>query len=1133
MKQRHCFLALLLALVLLLCACSPKDNVIASKPLPEFVPTEEDTPLVELAAPAVDLTLEPIGARKETTTEAVFADGVVTYTITDSENTIVYTVDTNAEAVKKGLIEVKVSFNGSEPITAVSKAGLSYLTKDEKQLSAPQFADAATTQMAYSFDPDSKTLTLDYLDEYDGVKSPKTFVFTPKGYSLMISIDSSSARGLGGYYSVQTGQSEGIEAPKRYTSEYAEDLSVTDVSGEYFLSAYLDRAKSNGTKFLNYPGTEKNGTYHGMEMAYELNSAGQKNPISERFYITVSDAMLDCVYFTNAQKSAYRDQLNDQIIYDNWIWDVGYLGRAENYTALAEEYLLTDVTLVEHRWQYGTLDIANPVHYPANDGQWGSVEDFETYIASVKEAGWDVVLHEDYWFNQPFEGNYYYYNIQDYFPEFETVEEALAQDANGEPRIGWASTDESYVEALGGQPYISYAHRSDMMAKYADLEGEKIEADYDPQGSFLDVNGGVDPEWMSQVTYNAETPYGRSLAQVYADNAVMFETVRENYQGPVMSEGAQGARSVGSIYAGWLDSSSREISSGSQARIMPDYELKYIRELMVNQGMGPPGRFANAGGETMDFDKYNATSIAYGHTGFIGDMHYSAGIDTSEILNVYYLFRALQPQYLDTSVDVESILYYDDAGNGMVLEDALRSGYNFRAARLYIAYSNGLEIYLNFASDNWVVELNGHEYVLDMNGWAAENPNEEFVEYSCLIGEHRVDYVKCKDYTYVNPRGQKVDFGDGLVTNSLLVITADGQEVERSPLMNKTSFQTLSTGVQGENGLTYYMTSDGVEMVPFANFVADGGNTGNGAWLNDDGTFMDITFVIGDPNQNPNFIVGKPSDKGGIIMEYEAQMDGILTLETWTSAYSDDFEITIAMNSLDNVIDTFTCKNQGVKTNNYELDVKKGDRIYLRYMPINRKEGAHFGTMNSVFYGVKEKAAEDTWDENAKSISFQKMSTGVQGERGLTYYMSPDGVTLVPFENFEADGGQTGNGAWINEDGTIMDITFVKGDPNQNQDFMVGKVHDKGSLVMEYKAQKDCSISLWSWTAGYASEFTVTVAAGSLDNVVGTYDVGNGGVSTGEFAFNLKEGDVIYLIYTPKTPAQGVHFGVMNTITFK
>ena len=201
-----------------------------------------------------------------------------------------------------------------------------------------------------------------------------------------------------------------------------------------------------------------------------------------------------------------------------------------------------------------------------------------------------------------------------------------------------------------------------------------------------------------------------------------------------------------------------------------------------------------------------------------------------------------------------------------------------------------------------------------------------------------------------------------------------------------------------------------------------------------------------------------------------------------------------------------------------------GDVIYLVYTPKAPAEGVHFGVMNTVTYPKPEPVPV--------SASFQSLSTGVQGEKGLTYYMSPDGVELVPFANFVADGGQSGNGAWINEDGTIMDVTFVIGDPNQNPDFMVGKVHDKGSVVMEYKAPVDGPLHLWAWAVGYGSEFTLTIATGTLDNVVATVDVPNGAAVANEYDFELAAGDAVYMIYTPKAPAEGVHFGVMNTVTY-
>lgn len=718
----------------------------------QLLPEMMEDPLAELA---LDVTLEPIGARNTGDTTTTFENGVAAFTFADGTNTVQYTVDTTSDKVRGGVIEVYSSFNGGKPIVAVTDAGVGYLTLEGKQMSPLKFAKEADVKLETQFDEAAGALKLIYEDTYEGIVNQKIYTYQLKNQSLVVMVESGSTRGCGGYRSFETGSSYEIEESSIHSSIYVEEVSVTDVNGEYFLSAYLDKAKTYSTRVLNQPNDDINGSVHGMYAQYELNSAGETNPLRERLYITVSDKFLDCVYLSNGEKSAYRDTLNTQIIYDNWQYNNTYTDRKEFYTMLAEKYGMTDVLLVEHRWQRDTLDISNPAHYPAST-HWGSAESFEDYISTVRENGWTLALHEDYWFIQPSETNQYWNDIQTYFPEVEQVEDVVTQLADGTLRFGWKDT--------------SYANRSDMMAKYATIESTQIENAYNPEASFLDVNGGVDPNEMNQVTLNANTDQSRTLAHVVADNANLFQTVRDIYQGPVISEGAQGSRSFGSAYAGWLDSGSREITDCSNCQIMPDYELVYIRPLMANQGMGPPARFqVNVKAQKYDFDKYNTTCIAYGHSGFIGEIHYG-GIDEMQMVNTYYMFRAIQEQYLDSNVTVEAIEYYDADNNPMELEEALRSGYDFRAAKLRLLYANGLEIYLNFSEDVWTVELNGHTYRLDKNGYAAENPELEFVQYSCLNGDVRVDYVDCKAYTYLNPRGNQVTFENGMTTDTMQII---------------------------------------------------------------------------------------------------------------------------------------------------------------------------------------------------------------------------------------------------------------------------------------------------------------------------------------------------------------------------
>ena len=719
----------------------------------------EITAAVELAEPVQDITLEPIGARHQTETAVTFDNGVAVFTTCDKNNHIVYTVDTNHDKVRRGVLHITASMNGSAPVVAVTDAGAAYLTCQGETLNPSQFANVADVEMEAQFDEEAQKLTLCYTDIYEQVKNTKTYTFGLKGYTLMVGVDSPSVRGKGGYCSFQSGASDNIQNAAIHNSIYVEEISVTDAGGQFFLSAYPDKAKSNGTRFCNEPSVTETGSIHGLCACYELNSHQQTNPLRERFYVTVSDVFLDCVYLTNGQPSEHLSQLVDRVILDSWNWQEPYKTREANLAAVIQENGLTDSILVEHRWQYATLDMANPVHYPANTSLWGTEEEFQSYLKTIRDLGCLVFLHEDYWFIHHNEDNYYYNDIRSCFPELNSIEDAIAQNADGTRRVGWQSDgkDPSYAIVLRGRPYVSYATRSDMLAKYADREGKKIQKTYNPDGSFLDVNGGVDPDWMNQLTYNADCAYGRTLAQVIADNVQMFQVIRNNYRGAVMSEGAQGVRSFGSAYAGWLESGSREITDCCHCMIMPDYELKYIRPIMINQGMGPLGRFlVGAEDQAVAMDKYTAAAIAYGHTGFVSGMVPDTYEHKDRMINDYYMFRALQPQYLAAGVDVESILYFDANGKAMVLEEALRSGYDFRSARLKIAYSNGLELCLNFSTENWNVNLGGETYALDLNSWVAVNPCEEFEEFSCLVDGCRVDYVGSKLYTYVNTRGRQV-----------------------------------------------------------------------------------------------------------------------------------------------------------------------------------------------------------------------------------------------------------------------------------------------------------------------------------------------------------------------------------------
>ncbi|WP_053202454.1 hypothetical protein [Jiangella muralis] len=1105
------------------------------------------TPLAPLAW---DIQLRPVASRRTGTTNASYdtVNGLCTFTYTAAGQTVVYTVDLTSPQVQDGLIQVGVRVDGHAAITAVAGAGTYYLPLTGSELTPEGLAGAAATSMTTAFA--GQVLTLTYTDSLGGIDSTKTFSFQLLNKSLMIRATSSSTRGRGGYTGFGTGRAVTSASLSQHTSVFVEEVAVALVDQAYFLSAYVDKAKTGGTLLDNAPAVASGQATHGMVAHYELNSAGETNQLDETMYVTASTELLDCVYLTNATKSAYRDSLDGLVIYDTWEYRPSYQERKRHYRMLRERFGIDDMLLIDHRWQRDTLDISNPAHYPAST-TWGSAKSFADYLGTVHGLTWTVALHEDYWFMYPSPTNQYW-NVPG-------VEDKLAQDANGILRYGWLTT--------------SYANKSDQMLEYAEIESALIKANYLTGSAFLDVNGGVDPSVMNQVTLNAGSSTSRTLAQVVADNVALFEGMKTIYQGPIMSEGAQGSRAFGSAYAGHVDATEREITGLRNGRVMPDYELRHIRPLQANQGMGYPWRFdpdaarvryelsgagtgtgvpnlaklstgavgdhgvyyfaatgsgagttltlmsratdpamggeywyhddgggrrslvapllypgigvadpgsttypvigfrapesgwlvarfsataypqpgsdgftltmchngfgpdhevpkdagdehwvkvlegdliylvfrtngatvtgdrcgyyawvayadveqpavfapvtntnyqlcgsdpataptnlaqlgsglqddnglryfaaegsggatrltklrlaydADLGGEywadtdgdtavsiaplmhtsvgvahatagrypvaafrapasgtlflgftateyvgagsdgftvevfqngfaaanrmtagqpgqywicveeddlvyfsfrpdgalvagdhvgyyaylsyteqtasrrwqphthatppgtvvncqttlpqplpagavlevdpgfSFDFDRYNSMAIAYGHTAFIGELHHGM---VEQQVNAYFMFRALQPQYLDTGVTVSAITYFATNGSSFDVNTAIKNGYDFTKARLYIEYSNGLKLHLNFSDANWSVNVNGTNYVLDRNGYVAVNPVAAFRQFSCLVNGDRADYVDCATYTYANPRGKTVDFGGGLVVS--------------------------------------------------------------------------------------------------------------------------------------------------------------------------------------------------------------------------------------------------------------------------------------------------------------------------------------------------------------------------------
>ena len=133
------------------------------------------------------------------------------------------------------------------------------------------------------------------------------------------------------------------------------------------------------------------------------------------------------------------------------------------------------------------------------------------------------------------------------------------------------------------------------MEYYSDLESSQISANYNCNASYLDVNPAWRPDSLNQISLDTNAPDSKTMKDSIIGNKTLFDALHSTYSGLLSGEGAGTSSRFDSAYAGYVDAVEREITGGLDANIIVDYELKHIRTLMANQGMGLYSRIFPSG----------------------------------------------------------------------------------------------------------------------------------------------------------------------------------------------------------------------------------------------------------------------------------------------------------------------------------------------------------------------------------------------------------------------------------------------------------------------------------------------------------------------------------------------------------
>ncbi|MHB1485309.1 MAG: hypothetical protein ACYCYI_11690 [Saccharofermentanales bacterium] len=723
------------------------------------------------------ISLEPVGALATWKTSVKYNAATKSYEFAyiGNNTNIKYIINTESENTKKGMLHVEAVINNHTKFFPVTDGGTVYSTKFSTH--GPEELSQISSVTVNHGLKDGKVV-YNYIDSVQNFKTQKTYEFYMKGMTLVVEAYSNSIAFDHGYIGFSTGKATKANNARTFLLPYAEDVPVIIVDNSFFMSAYIDKSLTNATSKIattfEYP--LKDEAQAGIITQYDINSKGEVNPLKERMYVTLSENILDCVYLTSAGKSQYRDRLSDMVVFEEWGGLPMFNDRLNKYKFLAETYKINKVLYLDHPWQRDGYDISLPAHFPAANNLGGGAV-MKTFINTMQNNfGWIAALHEDYWFMYPSSTNQYWNN---------DGKSRIARDAALQMNNGYLN---------GNTKVQSLAIKAGEMKYYANKETKLIFDNYNTKAIYLDVNTSGSPDFLKQVTLDASSKNSRSIGMAVSENIDLFKSMRQIHNGPLLGEGyINGYDTYSSIYAGNVDGVEREIIGGKNADIIPDYELRYIRPLMANQGMGYQVRFsAEKDTNTFIWDRYNTMSIVYGHTGLVNNMLWY--MTDEKYVSLYYMFQAIQSQYLNTGANVVSIGYFNGS-KYLNINEAIRAGYNFKSPRIYIKYSNGLEIYANFSGSMWNVTLNSKAYSLDRDGYVAANKSASFLQYSCLVNGKRVDYVDCKSYTFANARGNLTDFGT-FSTNGIKLTRKDTNDSAK-PVINGLAVDSVTKiGVQ-------------------------------------------------------------------------------------------------------------------------------------------------------------------------------------------------------------------------------------------------------------------------------------------------------------------------------------------------
>ncbi|MBI2926326.1 MAG: hypothetical protein HYY24_11565 [Verrucomicrobia bacterium] len=515
-----------------------------------------------------------------------------------------------------------------------------------------------------------------------------------------------------------------------------------------FTSIWLDWYRSNGSEPYAAESAATNTARINGGVRYHARTDGQRNPMFERLFITVSPMFEEVLPTVPNPVGLHANEAVDRLWQESW--------GPDNYEAqmkrsrMLRAYGIEKLIQCNHEiaWRDGGESFTLRTRAAPEKG---GDEALQRYVAHQRGLGWFAGLYSNY---------------TDYAPvnEFWSPD-GVQRQSDGEWRRAWPRC---------------YAEKPLKAVEFDALLAPQIKAKFKSNSAYTDVHTAVSPWGYND--YDARVSGAGTFAQTFYAYGEILRNDSRVYGGPIFSEGTYHWLSAGLADGNYaLAYDGRPLA---KEPLLPVFDLYQIHTKECDIGMGWTANFCDAipdwrKPENLDraIDRFLLHTLAYGHIGWLVEEDHGL----ARACRSYYMLQQVQARY---GLKRPTRIAYWDGAKLVSVSQALVRDLPRTRRQLFVEYPGGLELWLNdHPNENWQVAISNSKFqisdlALPPEGWAAFTRDGKLVSYSALAGTNKVDYLRSPAYTYLDGRGQWFDAPEAASNGVLAIRPLDKNELE-------------------------------------------------------------------------------------------------------------------------------------------------------------------------------------------------------------------------------------------------------------------------------------------------------------------------------------------------------------------